>query len=290
MVLDAVGRHHSFCDVSGHQQWHLNQPSDINWWRPKVRDEFDALIRFWLDRSIEGLRIDVVHGIVKDPDLPDLTDGQLGSLHSMLEVDEPVAHPFWDRDGVHEINHRWRAIIDEYDDRMMVAEAWVHAKRLPLYLRPDEYHQAFNFDLLETPWSAAAFARVVTNSLQAADAIGAMTNWVLSNHDVMRHATRYGLPNDADWREWLFDDPRDTLDQTAGTHRARAAALVTMSLPGSTYMYQGKELGLPGVCDLLTDVSAIPFGSAPGTPSAPRRVATDAGFRCSGNGRKMVSI
>ena len=82
MVLDAVGRHHSFCDVSGHQQWHLNQPSDINWWRPKVRDEFDALIRFWLDRSIEGLRIDVAHGIVKDPDLPDLTDGQLDSLHS----------------------------------------------------------------------------------------------------------------------------------------------------------------------------------------------------------------
>lgn len=165
-----------------------SQP-DLNWENPEVRDEFDAIIRFWLDRGIDGLRIDVSHGMIKDLDFPDLSPEVLGSF-SLLEGDEPASHPFWDRDGLHEINRRWRAILDEYDDPMMVAEAWVHAKRLPLYLRPDEYHQAFNFDLLETPWRATAFQTVITDSLCAADTIGATTTWVLSNHDVMRHATR----------------------------------------------------------------------------------------------------
>ena len=165
-----------------------SQP-DLNWENPEVRDEFDAIIRFWLDRGIDGLRIDVSHGMIKDLDFPDLSPEVLGSF-SLLEGDEPASHPFWDRDGLHEINRRWRAILDEYDDPMMVAEAWVHAKRLPLYLRPDEYHQAFNFDLLETPWRATAFQTVITDSLCAADTIGATTTWVLSHHDVMRHATR----------------------------------------------------------------------------------------------------
>jgi len=229
-----------------------SQP-DLNWQNPEVREEFDAIIRFWLDRGVDGLRIDVSHGMIKDLDFPDLAAQDLGSF-SLLEGEEPVTHPFWDRDGVHEINRRWRAILDEYDDRMMVAEAWVHAKRLPLYLRPDEYHQAFNFDLLETPWSASAFRSVICDSLEAAEAIGSTTTWVLSNHDVMRHATRYGLPSGVDWRRWPLDGPHDLLDQRMGTRRARAAALITLSLPGSTYMYQGEELGLPEVWDLPTGV------------------------------------
>lgn len=229
-----------------------SQP-DLNWENPEVLDEFDSIIRFWLDRGIDGLRIDVSHGLIKDLDFPDLSPEVLGSF-SLLEGDEPASHPFWDRDGIHPINRRWRAILDEYDDRMMVAEAWVHAKRLPLYLRPDEYHQAFNFDLLETPWQASAFATVITDSLAAADAIGATTTWVLSNHDVMRHATRYGLPDDVNWRRWPLDGPHDLLDQAKGDRRARAATLISMSLPGSTYMYQGEELGLPEVWDLPTNV------------------------------------
>jgi len=229
-----------------------SQP-DLNWQNPEVRDEFDAIIRFWLDRGVDGLRIDVSHGLVKDLDFPDLSPEVLGSF-SLLEGDEPASHPFWDRDGVHEINRRWRAILDEYDDRMMVAEAWVHAKRLPLYLRPDEYHQAFNFDLLETPWQATAFQTVITDSLHAADAIGATTTWVLSNHDVMRHATRYALPDGVNWRRWPLDGPHDIIDQAAGDRRARCAALISLSLPGSTYIYQGEELGLPEVWDLPTDV------------------------------------
>jgi alpha-glucosidase len=229
-----------------------SQP-DLNWENPEVRDEFDAIIRFWLDRGIDGLRIDVSHGMIKDLDFPDLSPEVLGSF-SLLEGVEPAIHPFWDRDGVHEINRRWRAILDEYDDRMMVAEAWVHAKRLPLYLRPDEYHQAFNFDLLETPWQATAFQTVITDSLHAANAIGATTTWVLSNHDVMRHATRYALPDDVNWRRWPLDGPHDVIDQAAGDRRARAAVLISLSLPGSTYIYQGEELGLPEVWDLPTDV------------------------------------
>ena len=229
-----------------------SQP-DLNWEHPEVRDEFDDIIRFWLDRGIDGLRIDVSHGMVKDLDFPDLDPDVLGSF-SLLEGDEPTAHPFWDRDGVHEINRRWRGVLDEYDDRMMVAEAWVHAKRLPLYLRPDEYHQAFNFDLLETPWLASAFGSVITDSLAAANAIGATTTWVLSNHDVMRHATRYALPLDVDWRRWPLDGPHDLLDQETGNRRARAAALISLSLPGSVYIYQGEELGLPEVWDLPTSV------------------------------------
>jgi len=238
-------------------QWYLHifdvsQP-DLNWENEEVRAEFDAIIRFWLDRGVDGLRIDVSHGMIKDLTFPDLSAEVLGSF-SLLEGDEPATHPFWDRDGVHEINRRWRSILNEYDNRMMIAEAWVHAKRLPLYLRPDEYHQAFNFDLLETPWDADAFAKVIDSSVTAAQEVGATPTWVLSNHDVMRHTTRYGLPNGTAWRKWPLDGPHEILDAELGLRRARAAALITLSLPGSTYVYQGEELGLPEAWDLPTDV------------------------------------
>ncbi|MEM7091874.1 MAG: glycoside hydrolase family 13 protein [Actinomycetota bacterium] len=237
-------------------EWYLHlfdttQP-DLNWDNDEVRAEFDDIMRFWLDRGIDGFRIDVAHGMVKHPDLPDADP--LPLPWSMQHVDPAVAHPYWDRDGIHEINRRWRAILDGYEDRMMVAEAWVHAERLPLYLRADEYHQSFNFDLLETPWSAETFRSVIGAALDEATAIEAGSTWVLSNHDVMRHATRYGLPNDVDWRRWPMAGPHDLLDQSLGDRRARAAALITMSLPGSTYIYQGEELGLPDVWDLPLDV------------------------------------
>jgi len=230
---------------------HLFDPSqpDLNWENEEVRAEFDDVFRFWLDRGIDGFRIDVAHGLVKDPAYPDVKKASV-----LLESDRSRNHPFWDRDGVHEINRRWRAVLDEYDDRMMVAEAWVAADRLPLYLRPDEYHQSFNFDLLETEWDAAEFTEVITASVTAADAVGAPSTWVLSNHDVMRHATRYGLPNGTNWRQWPATGPASALDVALGAKRARAAALITLSLPGSTYVYQGEELGLPEVWDLPEEV------------------------------------
>ena len=141
---------------------------------------------------------------------------------------------------------------------MMVAEAWVHAERLPLYLRPGEYHQSFNFDLLEADWSAEAFRNVIERSVSAANDVGAASTWVLSNHDVVRHATRYGLPPGTESKKWLLDGPHGDLNPELGARRARAAALISLSLPGSTYVYQGEELGLPEVWDLPTGILEDP--------------------------------
>ena len=238
----------------GDGTWYLHifdvsQP-DLNWENEEVRAEFDSVFRFWLDRGVDGFRIDVAHGMVKDQSFPDVKKAAV-----LLEAERVENHPFWDRkDGIHEINRRFRSVIDEYDDRMMVAEAWVSPDRLPLYLRPDEYHQSFNFDLLSTNWNAADFIKVIKESVKAAEEIGAASTWVLSNHDVMRHATRYGLDEGVNWRTWPITGPVEALDAELGNRRARAACLITLSLPGSTYVYQGEELGLPEVWDLPEDV------------------------------------
>lgn len=226
----------------------ISQP-DLNWENEEVRAEFDSVFKFWLDRGVDGFRIDVAHGMVKDQSFPDL-----GQKSEIFEVAMIPNHPFWDRDGVHEINRRWRKILDSYDGRMMVAEAWVDPKRLPLYLRDDEYQQSFNFDLLTAGWKAADFAGIIDESVKAAEEVGAASTWVLSNHDVMRHTTRYGLEPETNWRRWPMTGPVEALDVERGMRRARAACLITMSLPGSTYVYQGEELGLPEVWDLPVDV------------------------------------
>lgn len=237
--------------------WYLHifddsQP-DLNWEHLEVRSEFEDILRFWLDRGVDGFRVDVAHGLVKDMTFPDS-----GGRTELLSSEQAIAHPHWDRDGVHDIIRTWRAILDTYDNRMMVAEAWVHRERLPMYLRPDEYHQSFNFDLVEAKWDAASFREIVATSVEAASAIGAASTWVLSNHDVLRHPTRYALPAKTNVRRWLLDGPHSDLDAEAGNRRGRAAALISLSLPGSAYVYQGEELGLPEVWDLPTDVLQDP--------------------------------
>lgn len=235
-------------------QWYLHlfeetQP-DLNWENEEVRAEFDAIFRFWLDRGVDGFRIDVAHGLVKDQRFPDLA-----SEERVLESSQDLDHPHWDRDGLHEIIRRWRAVLDASgSDVMMVAEAWVHPDRLPLYLRPDEYHQSFNFDFLETDWAIAPARIAIERAITAAAAVGSAPTWTLSNHDVMRHATRFGLPPGTKWREWPLAGPHDVLDAELGLRRARAAALLLMALPGSVYLYQGEELGLPEVWDLPPEV------------------------------------
>ena len=153
----------------------------------------------------------------------------------------------WDQDGVHEIYRGWRAVLDSYGspDRILCAEAWVKPEeRLARYVRPDEMHQAFNFDFLETPWDATALRAVVESSLRSNDEVGAPTTWVLSNHDVVRHASRLGLdqslPRPNGIRE---EDPQP--DAALGLKRARAATALMLALPGGAYLYQGEELGLP---------------------------------------------
>ena len=241
-------------------EWYLHlfdvsQP-DLDWNHPEVRAEFRDIFRFWIDLGVDGFRIDVAHGLVKHPDFPDVE--VTGTVLESENLSDG-SHPFWDRDGVHEIIREWRAVLDEAEaaagrDLMMVAEAWVHPTRLPLYLRADEYHQSFNFDFLTCGWDAEEMRGAIDRALDAANGVGSTPTWALSNHDVVRHATRYGLPDGTPWRTWVLDGPHDILDPELGLDRARAATLLLLALPGSTYLYQGEELGLPEAYDLPVDV------------------------------------
>ncbi|SCE95999.1 alpha-glucosidase [Micromonospora coriariae] len=228
-------------------QWYLHlfdtgQP-DLNWDNPEVHAEFLDVLRFWLDRGVDGFRVDVAHGLVKQADLADWQEPQ--EILSGNEVDKPRP-PMWDQEGVHEIYRQWRQLLDSYPgERVLVAEAWVEpAERLARYVRPDEMHQAFNFEYLLAAWTAPAQYAVVTRSLEATDSVGAPTTWVLSNHDVVRHASRLGLPIGTARPNGIgIGDPQP--DAALGLRRARAATLLMLALPGSAYLYQGEELGLP---------------------------------------------
>ena len=238
-------------------EWYLHlfdisQP-DLNWEHPEVRSEFEDILRFWLDRGAAGFRVDVAHSLVKAPGYPNA--GDKANEERLLTAGAESEHPFWDRPGIHEIVRGWRSVLDEYPGAMMVAEAWVaNQDRLAAYLRPDEYHQAFDFQFLEAAWGAESMRSAIEESLASTRPVDSIPTWVLSNHDVIRHATRYGLPQDLDAKQWLLDGDRSLLDAELGDRRARAAALLLMALPGSMYVYQGEELGLPEVTELPLDM------------------------------------
>jgi len=254
-------------DPSGEPgQWYLHmfdtrQP-DLNWEHPEVRAEFEDVLRFWLDRGVDGFRIDVAHGMVKAPGLPDW-DGSVsmidGSHDEAGSTGAGNSGPMFDQDGVHDIYRAWNKVLAEYDgDRALVAEAWVEPlSRLARYVRPDEMHQAFNFSFLSTTWDAAALRTVVTASLAANDNVGAPTTWVMSNHDTVRHASRLGLlePNS---RPNGIGHGDEQPDEELGLRRARAASLMMLGLPGSAYIYQGEELGLPEHTALDDDLRQDP--------------------------------
>ncbi|MGN0063225.1 MAG: glycoside hydrolase family 13 protein [Nocardioides sp.] len=220
--------------VEGSDQWYLHlfdttQP-DLNWRNPEVGEMFADVLRFWLDRGVDGFRIDVAHGLYKEESLRDKVDtAPVAEATSM--VDRPLQdEPMFDQPEVHEVYRSWRRILDSYPgERMAVAEAWTQTpEAMARYIRPDELHQSFNFAWLSAPWSAEAFRTVVTDTLAAVAPVGASATWVLSNHDVVRHPTRYG-------------------GGPVGLARARAATLTMLGLPGSSYLYQGEELGLEEV-------------------------------------------
>jgi len=220
-------------------EWYLHlfdpaQP-DLNWRHPEVRAEHEEILRFWLDRGVDGFRIDVAHGMIKHPDLPDV------GYSNQIKMLGSAVLPYFDQDEVHEIHRSWRRILDSYPgERIAVAEAWAPSlERLAAYVRPDELHQAFNFHFLGTPWESKALREVIEDSLRTAALVGAPTTWVLSNHDIRRHVTRYG-------------------GGERGLRRARAAALLMLALPGSAYLYQGEELGLEEVLDLPEEVLQDP--------------------------------
>ncbi|WUI14848.1 glycoside hydrolase family 13 protein [Kineococcus sp. NBC_00420] len=240
--------------------WYLHlfdssQP-DLDWTNPEVVAEFEDVLRFWLDRGVDGFRIDVAHGLVKADGLPEWDHDQALLDGSAATGERP---PMWDQEGVHEIYRGWRRVLDAYPgDRMLVAEAWVTPpERLARYLRGDEMHQAFNFDYLRAPWRAAELRAVITSTLVAHETVGAPATWVLSNHDVVRHASRLGYPAGQEPTSGVGpDDPQP--DAELGLRRARAATTFMLALPGGAYVYQGEELGLPEVTTLPAGVRQDP--------------------------------
>jgi alpha-glucosidase len=233
-------------------EWYLHlfapdQP-DLNWENDEVRDEFEDILKFWFDRGVDGFRIDVAHGLSKTPGLPDAGPRKGAAL-------DTAPHPAWDHDDVHQIYRAWRKIADSYEPpKVFVAESWVPTnERLAMYLRPDELHMAFQFDFLQAPFRANYMRAVADDAMAAVADVGAPSVWVLSNHDVARHVTRYARSQpehivDRVWEQqrWETEDP----DLELGLRRARAALLLVLALPGSAYLYQGEELGLPEVEDI----------------------------------------
>ncbi|WP_433451449.1 glycoside hydrolase family 13 protein [Streptomyces sp. CA-142005] len=247
-------------------EWYLHlfapEQPDLNWDNEEVRADFRTTLRFWSARGVDGFRIDVAHGLVKDLAEPLRDIGNIGATgEEALPLVPPGSHPYWDRDEVHEIYRDWRKIFDAYSPpRTAVAEAWVPGPRRALYARADELGQAFNFEYLETRWDADELRRVITDELATARAAGATATWVLSNHDVVRHASRLMLPPGTDPAAWLLSGgSAPAIDAGAGLRRARAATLLMLALPGSSYLYQGEELGLPEVADLPTEVLQDPI-------------------------------
>ncbi|MDM4762233.1 glycoside hydrolase family 13 protein [Galbitalea sp. SE-J8] len=243
-------------------QWYLHMfaPSqpDLDWRNGEVADEFDRVFRFWLDRGVDGFRIDVAHGMIKAEGLPDevFRDDTMGL--SELDAYHP---PQWAQPEVHDIVRRWRRTVDEYPgDRLLCAEAWLKPiAALAQWARPDEMQHAFNFPYLTTPWSASALRDVVTETLAAFDAVGAASTWVLSNHDLVRHATRLAVPGPFVMGDGIGPrSPNRGHDPAEGLRRARAATAIMLALPGSAYVYQGEELGLPEVIDLPDDARQDP--------------------------------
>jgi len=244
-------------------EWYLHlfapaQP-DVNWNNDDIRAEFEQTLRFWFDRGVDGFRIDVAHGLVKDTTFPDVAGLPFPLPEGTVEG---VEHPHWDRPEVHEIFRSWRRVADEYTpSRAFCGEIWVgRAHRLAAYLRPDELHTAFNFNFLMAPWLPEKMREVIDLTLASHASVGAPPTWVLGNHDVCRPVSRYA-------RDQRALKPMDRhlsqviglpADFEAGRRRARAAALLMLALPGGAYVYQGEELGLPEAENLPRDAMQDP--------------------------------
>ncbi|MGH1562350.1 glycoside hydrolase family 13 protein [Mumia sp. DW29H23] len=225
------------------EEWYLHlfsaEQPDLNWGHPDVRQEYEDVLRFWFDRGVSGVRIDSAALLAKDAALPEVP-----------EVHGPGAHPYVDRDELQEIYRSWRKIAESYGgDRALIGEIWLpDTERFARYLQPDVLHTAFNFDYMTAPWHADRLRSSIDTTLDMHAKVGAPATWVLSNHDVTRPVTRYGREDTAfAFATKRFGTPTDL---ALGRRRARAAALLAMALPGSYYIFQGEELGLPEVEDI----------------------------------------
>jgi len=234
-------------------EWYLHlftpgQP-DVDWTNSDVRAEFEDVLRFWFDRGVDGFRIDVAHGLFTAEGLSDVP---------VREDGVPVHNEaMWDQPEVHEVYRSWRTIGDAHPGgpKYFIGEIWVLGlERLRPYVAPGRLHQAFNFDLLVQPWDAARLREAIDAGVEQALAVGRPTAWVLNNHDVHRAVTRYGQEQDrspVDPTDMIAAARRQgPVDVAVGSRRARAAAMLLLALPGTAYLYQGEELGLPEVLDL----------------------------------------
>lgn len=244
--------------------WYLHlfddtQP-DVNWSHPDIAVEFEDTIRFWLDRGIDGFRVDVAHGLIKADGFPD-DNGETTVTNADGSVADILPRPYWDQPGVHDIYKRWRAISNEYEPaRIFVGEIWVSTPaRLANYLREDELHTGFNFPFLKGNWNAQDLRPIIDESLRNDAAVGATTTWVLENHDVPRVVTRYApfVQQDvaaSDLESQLSGQIKESElsedDFKRGRRRARAGMLLMLALPGSAYIWQGQELALNEVTDI----------------------------------------
>ncbi|MBA2460543.1 MAG: glycoside hydrolase family 13 protein [Actinobacteria bacterium] len=212
-------------EASGEYYLHLFAPAqpDLDWHNEAVQADFEQVLRFWLDRGVDGFRIDVAQALFKASGLHDVHEpdprSPFADWHTGLQ--QPELHPLY---------RRWRRLADEYPgERMFVAEIMIEDQsQLAKYVRPDELQLAFNFTFLFEGWDAEAMRQTIHRTLTAFDAVGAAPSWVLENHDVTRLPTRYGGGEE-------------------GRRRARAAALLLLALPGAVFLYAGQELGLEEV-------------------------------------------
>jgi len=229
-------------------QWYCHlfdssQP-DLNWANPVVQDEFERILRFWLDRGVDGFRVDQPHAMAKAAGLPDHPYVEEAGAGFIEGRENP---PMWFQDEVHPIFRRWRAILDSYPgDRAMCGEAYVlPLDFMALWVRSDEFHQTFNFRFLDSLWEPENLFNSINESFVAFDGVGAPSTWVLSNHDVIRHASRMGglkgRPTASDGVG--PNDPQP--DRLLGLRTARGATMFMLGLAGASYLYQGEELGLP---------------------------------------------
>ena len=250
-------------------QWYLHlfdssQP-DLNWADPAVPALFDQMLRFWFDRGVDGFRVDVAHGLHKLAGLPDwpCVDG----CHPEAVEDTYNAH-MWNQPAVHDVYRAWRALAESYresGERLLVGEVWVpQVTDLAQYLRSDELHQVFYFDLFVQPWDADRMRAAIERGLAQAGATGAATTWTLSNHDVPRTVSRYGRLSVPEADPTAADPikaarARGEVDLDLGNRRARAAILLLLALPGAVFLYQGEELGLPEVYDIPASARQDPI-------------------------------
>jgi len=212
-------------DASGEYYLHLFTPEqpDLDWHNGRVREDFEEILRFWLDRGVDGFRIDVGQALYKAPD-----------LHDVHQPEPRPAFADWhtgiNQAEVHGLYRSWRLLADSYpDERMYVGEVVLENQvELAKYVRPDELQLTFNFTFLYEDWNAKALRARIDRTLEAFGAVGATASWVLENHDVTRLPTRYGGGEE-------------------GRRRARAATLLLLGLPGAAFLYQGQELGLEEV-------------------------------------------